>query len=265
MPIRALHRAPCRVHPRAFTLIEVLVVVAIIALLISILLPSLKKARDQAKMIVCTDHQKELASGTYYYSLDNRNRLPDRITWVYVGKPNAQNVLPYPGPWSGDLMGHQRVPGVRPLRKPYIQQAELFMCPMDDGSRAPGTGGFPPIQPATFSYTRNDYIVSAMVSANKWGGGQYFPWDKPKYPSKTPVYVEEMTVGPEALSPINDGYMTVSTYDRLTLRHSNRAVLSYHDLHAEAVDAQTYNRTPTHGPNAGYQHYIMAPGIPWQP
>jgi prepilin-type N-terminal cleavage/methylation domain-containing protein len=121
MPIRALHRVPCRNRPRAFTLIEVLVVVAIIALLISILLPSLKRAREQAKMILCMDHQKELVSGTYYYSMDNKNRLPDRTTWVYVGQPNAQNVLPYPGPESGDLMGHRGVPGVRPLRKPYIQ------------------------------------------------------------------------------------------------------------------------------------------------
>jgi len=75
-------------HPRpsgdrAFTLIEVLVVVAIIALLIAILVPSLREARDVANRSVCATnmHQQHVAMRSY--SLDNKGYLPWRGWFSY--------------------------------------------------------------------------------------------------------------------------------------------------------------------------------------
>ncbi|HOW17547.1 MAG TPA: type II secretion system protein [Phycisphaerae bacterium] len=60
---------------RAFTLIELLVVVAIIALLVSILLPSLATAREQAKTAVCLSRLKNLGNAEKAYEAENRGFL----------------------------------------------------------------------------------------------------------------------------------------------------------------------------------------------
>lgn len=74
---------------RAFTLIELLVVVAIIATLISMLLPALSRARQQARAVQCMAHCRELGRGMLLYHGENGNfpahqwRLPDdvRLRW----------------------------------------------------------------------------------------------------------------------------------------------------------------------------------------
>ena len=60
----------------AFTLIELLVVIAIIALLISIVLPSMKNAREAAKHVRCMSSLKEAGFTNNLYAHDNRDYLP---------------------------------------------------------------------------------------------------------------------------------------------------------------------------------------------
>ncbi len=61
---------------RGFTLLELLVVVAIIAVLLSILMPALRGARDQAKGVQCASNQRTLCQALFYYAQDNRDALP---------------------------------------------------------------------------------------------------------------------------------------------------------------------------------------------
>ena len=75
---------------RGFTLIELLVVVAIIAMLIAILLPSLQRARDQARATVCMSNMRELGMGFYYYMEEyDGHPPPNRL--------RASNDAPYGG------------------------------------------------------------------------------------------------------------------------------------------------------------------------
>lgn len=74
---------------RAFTLIEVLVVVSIIAVLISILLPSLKKAKDVSKQTVCNSNLAQIMKALHTYTMDWKGHLPNSakgenasLTWT---------------------------------------------------------------------------------------------------------------------------------------------------------------------------------------
>jgi type II secretory pathway pseudopilin PulG len=69
------HRPPpCRAA--AFTLIEVLVVAAVMALLTAILLPSMSHAREKSRQLVCRNNLRAIWSGVVTYSLQNRDRVP---------------------------------------------------------------------------------------------------------------------------------------------------------------------------------------------
>ncbi len=74
-------RRTCR-HLRrsAFTLIEILVVVAIIALLIAILLPSLAAARAQARTALCGSNQKQMGLAMNMFSTEHGGRVPRGIS-----------------------------------------------------------------------------------------------------------------------------------------------------------------------------------------
>ncbi len=69
---------------RGFTLVELLVVVSIIALLIAILLPSLRRAREQAKLATCLANMTGITKGSLTYAADDagENMIPVPVTKV---------------------------------------------------------------------------------------------------------------------------------------------------------------------------------------
>src|SRR5215475_2193777 len=65
-----------RSHRRAFTLVELLVVIGIIAVLIGILLPALNRAREAAKATQCLSNMRQLGGGLQAYLIESKNVVP---------------------------------------------------------------------------------------------------------------------------------------------------------------------------------------------
>jgi prepilin-type N-terminal cleavage/methylation domain-containing protein/prepilin-type processing-associated H-X9-DG protein len=65
-----------RRSPSAFTLVELLVVIGIIALLISVLLPALQRARASANMVDCQSRMRQMGQMIHMYASENKGKLP---------------------------------------------------------------------------------------------------------------------------------------------------------------------------------------------
>ena len=61
---------------RAFTLVELLVVIGIIAILIGLLLPTLARARESSRRAACLSNLRQVAMAMRFYAYDNRDQVP---------------------------------------------------------------------------------------------------------------------------------------------------------------------------------------------
>lgn len=103
-----------KVKSKAFTLIELLTVIAIVAILAAFIFPVLARAKLSAGQAACTSNLKQLGAGVYLYAADHDDHTP--MTRL------PQDVVP--------------------VLKPYTRLAEVFKCPNDHEKREP-TGNLP--------------------------------------------------------------------------------------------------------------------------
>ena len=149
---------------RGFTLIELLVVVAIIALLISILLPSLAKAREQGKRAVCLANLHHQGIGYASYAQDFKQVLPVRGGFPYDIK-EPENYL-----WGTGRKDVRTVVNAGGLYGKYAgKNLKFFYCPNNQMfSMSDPNNGM-----VTFHYDTSPPAPPGFRLGVTWGGYLY--------------------------------------------------------------------------------------------
>ena len=240
------------INQSGFTLIEVLVVIAIIAILSSLLMPVLVMAKARAQTAQCINSMKQMQTAWTMYSGDHDDYLAPNSD--ASGGPHGEDAED-PSWVAGDMYSVALTPSdldestntaylVGPQFAPfgslgpYTQNWKIYRCPADH---------------STVTYGSSSYDRVRSISMNGWVGFDTRDWSQPSAP---PLYklnfrlTEMVHPGPadtwafmdERENSIVDGWFAIDMVDQganttwLDLpatRHDHGAVLSFADGHAE--------------------------------
>jgi prepilin-type N-terminal cleavage/methylation domain-containing protein/prepilin-type processing-associated H-X9-DG protein len=278
-------------HKDGFTVIELLAVLAMLALLTAVLLPALAGTRQNSQVIGCLANQRQLAAAWIMYANDNNDVLvPNRGLAgangvAYNGDPRQEPQL-QPGGANADwcpgnlLNNGDVVPGPYPggsryswwiqtgLLYPYINNIGVYRCPADHSIVPRGGGAFTAPAPRTYS-------MNSWVQPMDAPGGAPVPWlgitgylyytklssfTRPG-PSKTWVFIEQSP------NNIDDGFFeidpreTTTWYASPAVLHGNASVLAFADGHTDThrwTDSSMITATPS-SPGGGTANWPADP------
>jgi prepilin-type N-terminal cleavage/methylation domain-containing protein/prepilin-type processing-associated H-X9-DG protein len=234
----SLHRTRAGVRERSgFTLVELLVVIGIIALLISILLPALNRAREQARRTQCGSNLRQIHQAFLIYGRNWKDAAP--IGYLAGAAPDEQTQFNYSCVRSAkytvfgflcedqmDTNGFTKI------------ERSIFYCPSYEASlhKLDGEGN------PWYSVAAGPPTLSNSVRTG-YGCRPEVPWRSPVTPANIPKLPKLHELKMQALfSDIVNSPEVANAPDRLKLGHKNGANVLYADGSVQWIPRDFYEK-----------------------
>lgn len=193
----------------AFTVAELLVVVAVLTLLALTLLPALARSQGSAQRTICTDNLRRLMLATTMYATENRDYLPNpnwNSPWVVPGWLYAPTNSSVPDPTAPPYDANPELAYQGGLLWTYTKNMALYRCPLD------------PTNSAIWNLRQNKLSTYAMNGAVCGYGSisQSGTWRLSQFKPAAFCFLETLTTNP---GDFNDGAITPD--EGVSRYHSN--------------------------------------------
>lgn len=233
-----------------FTLVEILVVLAVIGILVALLMPALAKVREQGRSIVCLNNQRQIGAAILMYAGENDNQLPSFGNVVTYDYDRSWWVLVYPY-LTSNTNANLRI-GATYLRCPTEKNPAVYWTlGVNYGRRTNNIfayEGSPPTYPGSMRLTQlapTTFLAADCMDIQGTGGSPcvYSPLEWPFNQDA------DSDGAPDSNSEVYSGAFAVP-YNHFGARHQGSAICVFADGSARKVSLQEWvtNKNMLWGP-----------------